>query len=182
MLAKDIDMVSLPFSETFDSFFSLASSPVFDRALMKHGRNVVFSERVKVVEIPSAKEMSKKERKALWYPEPESVDPKKSKIRKLLCVIDNFDDRDESRQDEDDYEESGERQRLPVTAVLVEQRSQRELGVSDTDFIAKIYRQCSSYSIYKANIRALQHEQEIRDYIESYSVPDRKRSVKLFRL
>lgn len=170
-------MVSVPFSETFDNLFGFASS-TFDEAVMNHGNRVQFSERVIVVEIPSARDLSRKERKALWYPEP--ADPKVIRIRSLLCVVDGSEDWEESRQDEDDYEESRDRQRLPVAAVLMEQRSQRELGMNDSEFIAKIYRQCSRHSILKARLRAQQDELEAIEYL-SRSFTSRRRKGMLFR-
>lgn len=172
-------MVSVPFSETIDSFFSLASSTfdgAFEGAVVNHSRNVVFSERVKVVEIPSARDLSRKERNSLWHPEP--ADPKTSKIRKLLCVIEDFSERDESREDDEGFDDSRERQRFPVTAVLMEQQSQRELGMLDEYFIAKVYQHCSAHSIMKAQMRALQHELEAKEYL---GLSGRKRGMKLFR-
>jgi hypothetical protein len=171
-------MVSIPFSETFDSLFVLASN-TFDGGVLNDGKCVEFSEWVKVVEIPSARELSRKERKALWYPDP--AGQKMVKIRKLLCVIEDFGGREEERQDGDEYEETAERQRLPIAAVLMEQKSQRELGMNDAEFIAKIYRQCSQQSIVKAQQRAQQDELEAIEYI-SHKFKSRRRKGILGRL
>lgn len=157
---------------SFDSLVAMASG-TFDappvRTLsssISPKRNVVFSRRVRVLEIPSAKTLTKKERKALWYPEPS--DERKSKLRQLLCVVDDvFDDDRYDIRDEEDFGEPGldhldERRRLPVSAVLVEQSSQKQLRMQDPEFIAKIYRQCSEQSVVRAQMRAIQDEAEAR--------------------
>lgn len=166
---------------TFDSFF-LAPSRTCDQIIPPsiQRKRVVFSERVKVVEIPSSKSMTKKERKTLWYSDPSESASKISIIRQLLCVTE--DDRDDTNDYEDDrgFDRPEERRRLPVSAVLVEQKSQRESGIEDFDFIAKIYKQCSAHSVMKAQIRAMQHEQEAREYVSTDSRVRRK-SKQLFR-
>ena len=173
----------------FESFFS--SAPSQSRSFEENdppasqGKNVVFSERVKVVEIPSAKYLSKKDKKALWYSEPgESVGKDKvSVMRQLLCVIEDHRDDDSNEQEDGDdqgFDHPEERRRLPVSAVLVEQKSQRESGIEDYEFIAKIYKQCSAHSTMKAQIRAMQDEQEAREYASKTSRV-RRNSKKLFR-
>lgn len=153
----------------FESFFS--SQPrrrtVEETSFPIRKRNrVVFSERVKVVEIPSARYLSKKDKKALWYSEPDGRGEQKgSKMRLLLCAMEEFrDDSDDMEDDDQGFDRPEERRRLPVSAVLVEQRSQRESGIEDIEFIAKIYKQCSAHSTMKAQIRAMQDEQEVREY------------------
>ena len=81
-------------------------------------------------------------------------------------------------KDDEGFDDSRERQRFPVTAVLMEQQSQRELGMLDEYFIAKVYQHCSAHSIMKAQMRALQHELEAKEYL---GLSGRKRGVKLFR-
>lgn len=125
----------------------------------------MFSERVKVVEIPSARYLTKKDRKALWYADPAESYGKLSIIKRLTsCSMD--DTRDEYEGDRD-VVEAEERRKLPVSAVLVEQNSQRESGIRDVDFIAKIYMQCSAHSTMKAQMRALQHEQEAKEHLST---------------
>jgi len=168
----------------FESFFSSApiQSTSFEENAhpVSRGKNVVFSERVKVVEIPSAKYLSKKDKKALWYSEPD--EGKVSVVRQLLCVIEDHRDDSWEQEDEDDqgFDHPEERRRLPVSAVLVEQRSQRESGMEDCDFIAKIYKQCSAHSTMKAQIRAMQAEQQAIEYASKDSRVRRK-SKQLFR-
>jgi len=183
----------------FDSFFTLTPNqvPKFKEVtsplhFSRREKTVSFSERVKVLEIPSARHLSRKEKQALWYAEPcEETDStgtaphKGSVMRQLLCVIaDNRDDSDE--QEDEDEEDQGfyhpeERKKLPVTAVLMEQKSQRESGIEDEYFIAKVYKQCSTHSTMKAQIRAMQDEQEARDYYNiSKDSRGRRRSKKLF--
>eukprot|EP00536_Pseudo-nitzschia_multiseries_P014164 jgi/Psemu1/37739/gm1.37739_g len=124
--------------------------------------------------------MTKKDKKALWYSDPGEGFIKKSRMRQLLCAID--DDRDDMNGDDQDEYDFGfsrpeDRRRLPVSAVLAEQRSQRELGIEDPEFIAKIYKQCSAHSIMKAQIRAMQDEEEARkEYIAT-----RRKSKSIFQ-
>lgn len=169
----------------FESFFLLPPDVTEKELPRCQDKNVVFYERVKVLEIPSAKYLSIKEKAALWYDysEPEESNPKASVIRKLLCVvIDDHRDEWNEQEDEDDqgFDHPEERKNLPVSVVLMEQKSQRESGMKDNDFIAKIYRQCSAYSTMKAQIRAMQDEQEAREYASKDS-RGRLRSSKLLR-
>ncbi len=134
------------------------------RSSRRRRRSIVFSERVKVIEIPSARYLTRKERKALWYADPAESFGKLSLIQRLTqCTTE--DARDECEGDRA-MAEAEERRKLPVSAVLTEQNSQREAGIRDPDFIAKIYMQCSAHSTMKAQMRAFQHEQEAK---ESYS-------------
>jgi hypothetical protein len=164
------------------TFFSLPKSRTFEKIAppLNQRKRVIFSERVKVVEIPSAKCLTKKDRKALWYSDPGESSSKISIMQQLMCVSE--DDRDDTNEYEDDkgFDDPEERRRLPVSAVLVEQKSQRESGKKDFDFIAKIYKQCSAHSSMKAQIRAMQHEQEAREYVSTDSLVRRK-SKQLFR-
>jgi hypothetical protein len=134
---------------------------------------------VKVVEIPSAKCLTKKDKKALWYSDPGESGTKLSIMRQLLCVAE--DDRDDLNEYEEDrgFDHPEERKRLPVSAVLAEQKSQRESGIEDFGFIAKVYKQCSAHSAMKAQIRAMQHEQEAREFLADYRA--RRKSKQLFR-
>lgn len=130
-----------------------------------------FYERVKVVEIPSANVLTRKEKKALWYPEPNEW-KQTNKMKLLMCAIDFDDDYfgEEGRDDLDDLDEYGDRSSLPVTAVLEEQRNQRELGLElDHEFLAKVYAKCSAYSVMKARRRALQDELEAKEYLAKFS-------------
>mmetsp|Transcript_12490 Transcript_12490/g.29598 ORF Transcript_12490/g.29598 Transcript_12490/m.29598 type:complete len:183 (+) Transcript_12490:322-870(+) len=166
----------------FDSFFELAPNRKFNRITppIIRKKRVLFSERVKVVEIPSTRSLTRKDKKALWYSDPSEGIRKTSIIRQLLCVTE--DDRDDTNESEDDcgFDHPEERKRLPVSAVLIEQRNQRESGVDDADFIAKIYQRCSAHSAMKAQIRAMQYEQEAREYVSADSSVRRK-SKQLFR-
>ena len=173
--------MSVAFSElSFDSFMTMASKS------FEIKKNVSFYERVKVVEIPSASSLSRKERKALWYPEPNEW-KKSSKVKQLLCAIDFDDFSEEGRDDDEIIDEFGERKRFPVSAVLDEQKSQRELGMKRDDlFIAKIYKKCSANSARRAHLRALHDEIEAREYlsewIRSSTSVSRKKGRNPFRL
>jgi hypothetical protein len=174
--------MSVAFSElSFDSFLSMASKS------FEIKKNVSFYERVKVVEIPSASSLSRKERKALWYPEPNEW-TKSSKVIQLLCALD-FNDFTEEGQDDDDeiINELGERKRFPVSAVLDEQKNQRELGMKRDDlFIANIYKKCSANSARRAQLRALHDEVEAREYLSEWirasTSCSRKKGRNRFRL
>jgi hypothetical protein len=161
------------------TFFSLPKSRTFEKVAPPR-RKVLFSERVKVVEIPSAKYLTRKDKKALWYSDPGESLSRISIMRQLLCVSE--DNRDDINDYEDDkgFDDLEERRKLPVSAVLVEQKSQRDSGVEDFDFIAKIYKQCSAHSSMKAQLRAMQHEQEAIECISTDSRVSRK-SKQLFR-
>jgi hypothetical protein len=192
-------MVSSSMFADFESFFSLTpdrtpkiKEVTAPRHFSRRGKNVVFSKRVKVLEIPSARYLSRKEKQARWHAEPceenSSGGAKGSVMRQLLCVVPGMvDHRDDSNEQEDeDVDDQGfynpeERKQLPVTAVLMEQKSQRESGIEDENFIAKIYRQCSAHSTMKAQIRAMQDEQEARDYYNiSKDSKGRRKSKNLF--
>lgn len=167
---------------TLSNFFSSTPSQTLERIAPPRSqrKGVVFSERVKVVEIPSAKYLSRKNRKALWYSDPSESIGRISIIQQLLCSAE--DSRDDTYEYEGDcgFDHPEERRKLPVSAVLVEQKSQRESGIEDFDFIAKIYKQCSAHSAMKAQIRAMQYEQEAKEYISTDSRVRRK-SKQLFR-
>ena len=153
------------------SLFSLepeTQSAYHRKSLRKRRSSIVFSERVKVIEIPSARYLTRKDRKALWYADPAESYGKLSIIQRLTqCTPDDARDEYDGNRG---MAEAEERRKLPVSAVLDEQSSQREYGVRDDDFIAKIYKQCSAHSIMKAQMRALQHEQEAK---ECYSTNSR---------
>lgn len=162
------------FSEmSFDSFLGIPQK-------LSMRKNVSFFERVKVVEIPNAQRLSKKEKKSLWYPEPAEWN-KPNKLKLLLCAVDFDDDNydEEGRDDDydfDDYDEHGRRRRLPVTAVLEEQRSKREVGMPlDDELISNIYRRCSAHSIMKARRRAMQDELEAKEYLSKLRKSSSKR-------
>mmetsp|Transcript_18172 Transcript_18172/g.37461 ORF Transcript_18172/g.37461 Transcript_18172/m.37461 type:complete len:183 (+) Transcript_18172:110-658(+) len=167
---------------TFGTFFSLTPSRTLERITPppKHRKRVLFSERVKVVEIPSAKCLTRKDKKALWYSDPSESAGRYSIIQQLLCTVD--DNRDDTYEYEGDRgdDQPEERRKLPVSAVLVEQKSQRESGIEDVEFIAKIYKRCSAHAAMKAQIRAMQYEQVAREYVSTDSRVKRK-SKQLFR-
>eukprot|EP00539_Tryblionella_compressa_P005816 CAMPEP_0178754220 /NCGR_PEP_ID=MMETSP0744-20121128/12043_1 /TAXON_ID=913974 /ORGANISM="Nitzschia punctata, Strain CCMP561" /LENGTH=163 /DNA_ID=CAMNT_0020408117 /DNA_START=61 /DNA_END=553 /DNA_ORIENTATION=- len=140
-------------SWSFDSFLSMASKS------FEIKKKVAFYERVKVIEIPSARILTRKEKKALWHPEPPEWKKGGSRIRQLMCAIDFDDDSDEGRDDDEEVDELGNKKRYPVSAVLDEQRNQRELGKEvDDEFIAKMYQRCSAHSLRRAQLRAVQDE------------------------
>ena len=155
---------------SFDSFLSVPSVSIAPR-------RVSFYERVKVVEIPSANVLTRKEKKALWYPEPNEW-KKTNKMKLLLCAID-FEDNyydEEGRDDLDDLDEYGDRSSMPVTAVLEEQRNQRELGMEvDQEFLARIYTKTSAYSVMKARRRAMQDELEAKEYLVKWTKSSSRR-------
>eukprot|EP00531_Pseudo-nitzschia_arenysensis_P013436 CAMPEP_0116127760 /NCGR_PEP_ID=MMETSP0329-20121206/7005_1 /TAXON_ID=697910 /ORGANISM="Pseudo-nitzschia arenysensis, Strain B593" /LENGTH=182 /DNA_ID=CAMNT_0003621867 /DNA_START=58 /DNA_END=606 /DNA_ORIENTATION=+ len=167
---------------TFGSFFSLTPSRTLERIAppLQQRTRVAFCERVKVVEIPSAQCLTRKDKKALWYSDPRESAGRYSIIQQLLCTID--DNRDDIYEHEGDrgFDQQEERRKLPVSAVLAEQKSQREAGVDDVDFIAKIYKQCSAHATMKAQIRAMQYEQVAKEYVSTDSRVKRK-SKQLFR-
>jgi hypothetical protein len=174
-------MDSLFSGMSFDSFLPVQSNVV---TVTKERKQVTFHERVKVVEVPNARFLPPKEKKALWYPEP--VEYKKSnKIKQLMCAIDFEADcsNEEGRDEEDDIDENGRRRRLPVVAVLEEQRNQREMGTEpDSHFVAKIYTRCSAHSVTRARRRALQDELEAKEYLSKWtSSSNRRFGSKLFR-
>ena len=167
---------------SFDSFMSIGS-----RLPFREKKSVTFHQRVKVVEIPSASLLSRKEKKALWYPEPpEPGEEKSSKIRQWLCAKDILDKSGEECRDDDnyDFDEFGNKKHFPVTAVLDEQKCQRELGVKvDCEFIAKIYRECSAHSVYRARMRALQDQMDVEEYLSKPSrTSSRRKGLNMFRL
>jgi hypothetical protein len=196
---------------------SSTSSPTRKRNKKK---TIVFSKRVQVLEIPSAQSLTNRERKALWYPDPS--DGRKSKLRMILCGMDDilrddeydddhyhrnsnddgsrydngggmYDERDEGGDygGESGYSKMYESRRFPVAAVLAEQNNQRHSGTHDDEFIAKIYRQCSTDSVMRAQMRALQDQAEARrcsgttaEAIEAVVYPmnrTRSRMKKMFR-
>ena len=165
---------------TLGSLFSMTPSRTFKKYAspsLKRNR-VVFSERVKVLEIPSAKGLTKKDKKSLWYSDPVESVGRRSIMRQLLCVPVEI--RDDENECEDDRGSTipEERRKMPVTAVLDEQRYQRESGIEDSDFIARIYKQCSAHSVMKAQIKAMQHEQEVR---ENTSLRVKRKSKQILR-
>jgi hypothetical protein len=154
---------------SFDSFLSVPSL---------RPRRVSFHERVKVVEIPSANELTRKEKKALWYPEPKEWRKSSNKMKLLLCAIDFEGDYydEEGRDDLDDLHGCGEPSSLPVMAVLQEQRSQKELGLKvDQEFLARIYAKCSAFSTMQARRRAIQYELEAKEYLAKWTKSSSRR-------
>lgn len=115
-LSQSFDALLMMASDTWDGSASspLASSKRQQANKRRPGTTttkttkICFSNRVRVLEIPSAKTLTKRERKALWYPDPH--EGQKSRLRLILCGMDDllkvngdFDDRhDECNHDEDD--------------------------------------------------------------------------------
>eukprot|EP00532_Pseudo-nitzschia_australis_P011711 CAMPEP_0168209280 /NCGR_PEP_ID=MMETSP0140_2-20121125/2524_1 /TAXON_ID=44445 /ORGANISM="Pseudo-nitzschia australis, Strain 10249 10 AB" /LENGTH=180 /DNA_ID=CAMNT_0008135747 /DNA_START=178 /DNA_END=721 /DNA_ORIENTATION=+ len=175
-------MASIFKNLNFNALFASHPSDSFEEPIypISHKRHVVFSERVKVVEIPSAKLLTQKDKKALWYSEPGESAGKRSRARLLLCAIeDHRDDSSESEHEEDQaFERPEDRRKLPISAVLVEQKHQRVSGIEDSVFIAKIYKQCSAHATMKAQIRAMQDEEEAEENIwQQKVVPDGNRKT-----
>ncbi|KAG7356062.1 hypothetical protein IV203_000748 [Nitzschia inconspicua] len=162
---------------SFDSLFTIPQQ-------LNMRRSVSFYERVKVVEIPNAQILSKKEKKELWYPEPAEW-KKPNKVKQILCAIDFDDDcYDEDVRDDDDFfDEYGRPRRLPVAAVLEQQRNHREMGTPlDDELVANIYQRCSAHSIMRARLRAIQDELEAKEYLSNWSrTPSRRFGKMLFR-
>ncbi len=137
-------------------------------------RTVSFSELVRVDHIPSKNELSKKQRKALWYPEPTKS---RGLLKQVMCgsAPVHSDDGDEVRAMEDRSGRS-----LPVSAVLAEQESQREgCAPPDPKQIAKVYHRCSSYSTIRAQMRALEVHHDATEYLRQPSKHGRQRIVLL---
>ena len=137
-------------------------------------RTVSFSEEVQVENIPSKKSLSKRQRKALWYPEPTKSH---GLLQQVICgsIASICDDGDEVRVAE---ERSG--RSLPISAVLAEQESQREgCGAVDPVQIAKVYHRCSSYSTVRAQMRALEIQHETTEYLQKPSKHGKHRIILL---
>lgn len=154
-------------------------------------RKVKFDKRLEIWNIEKASEMSRKQKNALWYPDPgdnSGSRSRKNRLRLLMCQSHTHDsDKDttfesESRSDEDSYtymsrrstsdeneEAQSRRLRFPVAAVLEEQQNQREAGTNDPERISKMYKHCSSHSQILAQIRAAQDEADIQDYVSKDS-------------
>jgi hypothetical protein len=158
------DMTCLPFFDTMlDAIDSIDTMSVRGATKL----SVAFHDQMEVWEIPSAKELSKKEKEALWYADPSDRDPSdragRNPFHLLLCR--------RPQPDEGEGEELLDEMRepsLPVSAVLSEQQNQREEGGwYDPEVIAKMYHRCSSYSQMIAQMKGVQDETEIREYIST---------------
>ena len=81
----------------------------------KEPTKIRFSNRVRVLEIPSHETLTKRERNALWYPDPnDDGSNRKSRLRLVMCGMDDLlsdkDDRDgfyDRYDDQDFYENTG---------------------------------------------------------------------------
>jgi hypothetical protein len=133
-----------------------------------HHRMVYFSKRIAVLEIPSARYLSNRQRHALWYSEPKSS---KNHIRQL---------QDGGELIPSKHRDEKSKIRLPVSAVLTEQENQREGGYYDPHTIAKMYRQCSKHSAIRAQMRAKQDEIESRDVITTQTRRRRRNIIRRF--
>jgi hypothetical protein len=64
---------------------------------------------------------------------------------------------------------------------LEEQESQREEGCTDPDVIAKMYRQCSAYSVVRAQMRAEEDQYHAFDYLSTKTPLRRRNLISIFR-
>lgn len=137
-------------------------------------RAVHFSNRVRVFPVPSRIDLSKKERNALWHPEPKNQN---GVLGKMMCGVtsDRVDGGEinllASQSHGSDAEPS------PISVVLQEQRQQQEEGLHNPESIAKRYHQCSAYSGVRAQLRALEDEVEIRDYATTFHRRGRQKQI-----
>ena len=161
------DSTSLPFFDTmFDAISGGGLVDVDDTIIALPPKlSVVFHHQMEVWEIPSAKELSKKEKEALWYADP-SDRAERNPLHLLLCRSHSHAEGENSEEEEELVDEMREPTH-PVSAVLLEQQNQREEGLYDPEAIAIMYHRCSSYSQMTAQMTAIQDETEIREYISS---------------
>jgi hypothetical protein len=159
------DSTYLPFFDTmFDAISGGGLVNVDDTIIeLPPKLSVVFHHQMEVWEIPSAKELSKKEKEALWYADP-SDRAGRNPLHLLLCR--SHAEGENSEEEEELVDEMREPSH-PVSAVLFEQQNQREEGWYDPEAIAIMYHRCSSYSQVTAQMTAMQDETEIREYISS---------------
>lgn len=139
-------------------------------------RTVSFSEQVQIDRIPNIKALSKRQRKALWYPEPTKS---RGIFKQIICAKSS-----EGRGDGDEVKKIDDRsdKSLPISAVLSEQENQREGnigGAVDDQELAKVYRKCSSYSCIRAHMRALDIQKDATEYLRQPSKHGRQRIILL---
>ena len=123
---------------------------------------VSFADKVRVEEIPGRDSLSRRQKRALWYPNPTQASVQMSIFHQLVCGHEHNDDADEiytGYHDKNHYS-------FPVAAVLTEQENQRGRGRKVDPFeIAKVYQRCSSYSTIRAQMRAWEVEQDALEYL-----------------
>jgi hypothetical protein len=159
------DLTCLPFLDTKPDEISVGALVDDDDTIISlpPKPSVVFHNQMEVWEIPSAKELSKKEKEALWYADP-SDRAGRNPLNLLICRSHAEGEYSEEEEEVvDDMRDSS----LPVSAVLSEQQSQREEGWYDPEVIAKMYHRCSSKSQRTAQMKAIKDETEIREYISA---------------
>jgi hypothetical protein len=159
------DLPYLPFFDTmFDAISGGGLFNVDDTITsLPPKASVEFHHQMEVWEIPSAKELSKKEKEALWYADPTDRAERNS-LHLLLC---RSHAEGESSEEEEELVDEMREPSQPVSAVLSEQQNQREEGWYDPEAIAMMYHQFSSHSQKTAQMKAIQDETEIREYIST---------------
>jgi hypothetical protein len=162
------DSTCLPFFDTMLDAISGrgAVDDIYTKRALPPKPSVAFHHQMEVWEIPSAKELSKKEKGALWYADP-SDRAGRNPLHLLLC---RSHAEGENSEEEEELVDEMREPSLPVSAVLSEQQNQREEGWFDPEVIAKMYHRCSSYSQMIAQMKAIQDETEIREYISSVTL------------
>ena len=130
-------------------------------------RSVGFKKKAEVFEIPSSSLLTRRERSALWHPEPKRKVHVMNPLKLLNCLgKDEERSADEDERGSDSALSEHEMRRLPVATVLSAQENQREEGCNDPEVIAQLYHQCSSQSQMLAQMRAIQDEIDVREYME----------------
>jgi hypothetical protein len=123
---------------------------------------VSFADQVRVDEIPGRDSLSRRQKRALWYPNPTKESMQMNIFQQLLCGHEHNGDADEIHTGYNDKSHYS----FPVEAVLTEQENQRGRGRRvDPEEIAKVYQRCSSYSAIRAQMRAWEVEQDALEYL-----------------
>ena len=137
-----------------------------DHHRLRFFQTVSFSDNVRVDEIPGRDSLSKRQKRALWYPNPTQSSMQMNIFHQLVCGHEHNDDADEIYAGPNDKDHHS----FPVEAVLTEQENQRGRGRRvDPYEIAKIYQRCSSYSAIRAQMRAWEVEQDVLEYLNKPS-------------
>ena len=125
-------------------------------------RTVSFCEQVRVNEIPNKKSLSRRERNALWYPEPTNGGVN-NLIQQIMCGSGRERNGD---GEEIEFGHDIDARSFPISAVLMEQETRRDSGQRvDPAEIAKIYHRCSSHSALRAQMRAVEFELDAVEYL-----------------
>ncbi len=152
--------------------------PCLDRRhpRLRFSNAVSFARQVQVDEIPGRDSLSRRQKRALWYPDPMKEGMQLNLLfQQMACGSERSDEGDEIYPGHDRSQRS-----FPVSAVLTEQKSQRGRGRRvDPYEIAKVYQRCSSYSSIRAQMRAWEVEKDAIEYLCEPSRHGRSRVVLL---